>query len=83
MPTHLNVSFTFFRQVIGIDLGSIPQDLNLQHYHCENLKSHSFNIALLQVVPLSSHHGIIQWVDGTKVLKALMLDVLDKNEKKS
>jgi hypothetical protein len=45
------------------------------------IRNQLFNIALFQVVPLSSHLGIIQWVDGTKDLKGLMLGVLNKNEK--
>lgn len=40
------------------------------------------NTTFFQVVPLTTHLGIIQWVDGTKGLKDLMLGVLDQSEMK-
>ncbi|XP_021932903.1 DNA-dependent protein kinase catalytic subunit-like isoform X3 [Zootermopsis nevadensis] len=45
-------------------------------------RQRSLSIATYQVVPLTTHLGIIQWVDGTKGLKDLMLGVLDQSEMK-
>jgi hypothetical protein len=55
----------------------------IRRYYIRYIRNQIFNIASFQVVPLTSHLGIIQWVDGTEDLKGLMLGVLDKNEKES